>query len=201
MRLALTAAVLLLAAVLAHAQLAASAPSTFLAVAVLPNARSVQVGQPAVAFLTAINIGSATAHQCAVLPPVNPTLIPFFYQTTDPSTNTPTGTANTPIDNPAGGTQTFLFALTPATPLEWQFAIQAQCADADPLSRGATTFWLRADNDPPPDVIAVAATPVVGPNPGYFLVAVTNIGAAASLSMRPIARGRVLAKSAFPVQI
>src|SRR5262249_20237988 len=57
-----------------------------LAAAVLPGSRSVQVGSPATAFATVINLSLAAASACGITPVTN---VPatFAYQTTDPLTN------------------------------------------------------------------------------------------------------------------
>src|SRR5262245_49460862 len=98
---------LVLAASPAHAQLAA---------AVLPSARSVQIGQPATAFATIVNGGSSMATGCRISDPTTgrgtPVQAVFTYQTTDAKTNALVGTPNTPVDIPPGGAQAFVFAFT-----------------------------------------------------------------------------------------
>src|SRR5262245_324488 len=85
-----------------------SSPQSLVA-AVLPSSRSVQVGRPATAFATLINTGSATATGCS-LASITSVAASFTYQTTNPTTNAVTGTANSPTDIPAGQNQTFVFA-------------------------------------------------------------------------------------------
>lgn len=63
---------------------------------VLPGSRSVQVSSPATAFATLINPSGASATDCT-FSPVTSLLAEFLYQTTDPLTNTLTGTPNTPV--------------------------------------------------------------------------------------------------------
>ena len=57
--------------------------------------------------------GSAAAAQCGIAPVGNLPLS-FTYQTTNPSTNALTGTANTPVTIAAGGAQSFVVALSPS---------------------------------------------------------------------------------------
>jgi hypothetical protein len=179
LRLGLTLVLFLLAAATpACAQLLA---------AVLPSARSVQVGTPATAFATIINAGSSTALGCSIAPA---TSVPatFVYQTTNPATNAVTGAANTPVDIVAGGSQTFVFAFTPTaafggTDVQLTFA----CANATPapVVSGLNTLLLAGSSILLPDVVAVAATLTNdGIATGFtsaFTVATTNVGASAGM--------------------
>ena len=83
---------------------------------ILPASRSVQVGQPATAFVTIIDAGASTAKAVGI--PLQGCTIPatITYQTTDPATNALTGTINTPVDITAGKNQTFVVAVTPTKP-------------------------------------------------------------------------------------
>ncbi|MDE2180253.1 MAG: S8 family serine peptidase, partial [candidate division NC10 bacterium] len=87
-----------------------------LAAAVLPASRSVQVGAPATALATIINLGPGLATGCGLTPAMS---LPatFSYQTTDPSTNALTGSPNTPVDIAPSAAQSFVFALTPTSPI------------------------------------------------------------------------------------
>src|SRR5581483_7756147 len=80
--------------------------------AVLPLSRSVQVGSPSAAFATIINTGTSPAIGCMIVPGQT---VPasYVFQTTDPATNSPTGTANAPATIPAGGSQSFVVVFTP----------------------------------------------------------------------------------------
>src|SRR5262245_39377266 len=86
-----------------------------LVAAVLPSSRSARVGSPVTAFVTVLNPGSAVVRGVGVFlkTPISATLT---FQTTDPSTNSPVGTPNTPIDLPPSGRQTFVIVLTPTAP-------------------------------------------------------------------------------------
>ena len=180
MRLALVVSLLLLTAAPAHAQIYA---------AVLPSSRAVQVGTPATAFATIINAGSTTATGCRIAPA---TTIPatFSYQTTDPATNQLTGTANTPVDIPAGGSQSFVFGVTPTSSTDQELQLNFVCNNrpSAPVVVGVNTLEFFACVDRTSDVIAVVATPtqdgtIVVPSNGQmaaFSVAATNIGASES---------------------
>jgi hypothetical protein len=84
-----------------------------LVAAVLPASRSVQVGCTATAFATIINSGAAPAQSCSIAPAATLPLT-FVYQTTNPTTNALSGTANTPVNIAAGQAQSFVIALTPS---------------------------------------------------------------------------------------
>ena len=168
-----------------------------IAAAVLPSSRSVEIGAPATAFATMINAGSAAATGCFLAPS---TRLPagFSYQTTAPGTNALTGSANTPVNIPAGGVQTFLFSYTPGVAIN---PIDAQLDfDCDGLAPaialpGINTLLFSGSPTPVPDVVALAATPSqdgIIDIPGSaganaFAVATLNLGASASLTASPSA--------------
>jgi hypothetical protein len=161
-----------------------------LAAAVLPSGRSVQVDTPATAFATVINPGSDTAHDVGI---VLNTSIPasFSFQTTDPATNQLTGTPNTPVDIPAGQSQTFVVSLTPTSefgPTDVTFAFGGGNA---PVISGVNTLLLSASTTQVPDIVAIAATSgntgiVSLPGPsgnGAFAVATVNLGVGGQITM------------------
>ena len=154
--------------------------------AILPSSRSVQVGTPATAFATMINMGSGMATGCGMVPPAN---MPgtFMYQTTDPATNQPTGTPNTPANMPMGGSQTFMFAFTPAAPMDpTDMSLSFGCTNTDPtvVHPGVNTMLISASSTPVMDMVALATTlghdgivnvpGVTGT--GVFAVATVNMG-------------------------
>ena len=163
-----------------------------LVASVLPNSRSVVVGAPATLFATVLNAGSSQATGCTVSLPagINAT---FTYQTTNSADNSPTGSANQPVDIPAGGLQTFVLTITPSQTIAAQeLSPQFQCANAAAAGSitGVNTFTFAASNSPVPDVIALAATPTndgivelpsaTGSN--AFTVATVNVGAAGDIT-------------------
>lgn len=170
----------LLSALPAHAQLVA---------AVLPSSRAVQVGTPATAFATIINTGATAAVGCSIVQGSVPAT--FLYQTTDPATNAPTGTANTPVDIAAGAAQTFVIALTPTAPFaatEVQLGFGCANVAAAPIVPGVNTLRLSACSGATTDVITLSATPSADgiarvPGPGgitAFGVVAQNVGAVGS---------------------
>jgi len=147
-----------------------------LVAAVLPSARAVSVGGPATAFATIINASGTTATGCSVsaptlvLNPAIPIAATFAYQTTDPKTNGLVGTPNTPVDIPAGKSQTFFLSLTPTAPfllllsgviVSSEIAFTFKCANtsAAPSVPGVNTLLLTATpTQELPDIVAVAMT-------------------------------------------
>lgn len=175
----------------------ATAPSPLVA-SVLPGARSVELGASPTVFANILNLGSSAVSNCLIaLPTSAPMGLTLAYQTTDPSTNAPIGTPNTPVTIPAAPTgsfsaQTFILTFSataaftqPALPL--QFA----CDGVAPVATitGVNTVDLSFSATPVPDVITLSATadgdgivqvPLVGT--GAFALATANIGAAANLT-------------------
>jgi hypothetical protein len=160
--------------------------------AVLPGSRSVQVGVAATAFGVIINTGKAVAKACGLAPG---TSLPasFNFQTTDPATNTLTGTPNTPVDVNAGALQTFVFGIVPSAAFApTDVALEFTCANTldAPAYVGTNTLLLSASTTPVPDLIAIGATPsndgivnIPGTaGTGLFATAAVNIGAAATIT-------------------
>ena len=160
-----------------------------LSAAVLPNSRSVQVGTaPATAFATIINSGGFPALGCSIQSLAG-VPVQFTYQTTDPSTNQPVGTPNTPANISAGGAQTFVISLRPLAsfpPVDVGFKFICGNTTQAPVISGVNTLLLSASPNPVLDVVALAATlgntgTVVVPAVntfGAFAVATVNVGAA-----------------------
>src|SRR5262245_27299314 len=185
-----------------------AAPGSLVA-AVLPSSRSALVGTPVTAFVAVINTGSVTVPGVGALlrTPIAATLT---FQTTDPATNVPTGTANAPVNLAPGATQTFVIALTPTaafppTVVEFDFSTGTENVATIP---GVNTLLVSASSVPTPDFVALAATTsnngileasvsgavatafatlgtqqgVVLRHPGAFAVATVNVGAAGVLT-------------------
>jgi hypothetical protein len=162
-----------------------------LVAAVLPLSRSVEIGNTATAFATIIDAGPDNASTCTIAP-ANPLPVSFLFQTTDPTTNALTGTANTPINIGAGQFQTFVIALTPsAASSPTNFAFTFNCANAqNPAAStvGIDMLELSVSTTPVPDIVALAASSDPGyvdiPGPtgtGVFAVATVNLGVDATI--------------------
>jgi len=165
---------------------------TTLAAAVLPNSRTVQVGDSATLFATILNGGSEAGVNCRIEPDA---AVPatFSYQTTDPATNQVTGTVNTPVDIAPGQGQSFLVALTPSQVIA---AVDVQLdflCDNAPIVAPITlvnTFTFAATSVPTADIVALAVTPsgdgvvTAGADSGIaaFSVATVNLGVSEVIS-------------------
>jgi hypothetical protein len=156
----------------------------------LPASRSIGVGGTATAFATIINPLGTALNNCFVAPvtalPAN-----FAYQTSDPTTNAVSGTANTPVSIPAGGSQSFVFASTanaafPPTQVNLGF----ECTYAGPAAVvvGLDTLLLSASAMPVPDVVALGATTFndgilhIPNGSAAFAVATVNLGAGSAIT-------------------
>jgi hypothetical protein len=167
-------------------------PSPLLA-AVLPDSRSVRVGGTATAFATIINTGAA-ATGCSIAPAGGPPAT-FAYQTTNPTTNALTGSANTPVAIAAGASQSFVIAFTPSAPISptnEQLIFTCLSTVPAPIVNGLNTLLLSASSTPTPDVIALAATlqqdGIVhvtngSPPTGVFAVATDNLGSGDTITV------------------
>ena len=163
-----------------------------LVAAVLPSSRAVQIDATATAFAAVINSSTSEATACGISP-ITSLPVAFTYQTTDPATNTLTGTPNTPVSIPAGQVQTYVFAFTPRLaipPTDVQLSFG--CSNTNPavIVPGVDTFLLSASPDPRPDMVALAATlrndgitDIPGLNAtGVFAVATVNVAAAGTIT-------------------
>ena len=123
----------------------------------LPVSRSVQVGHSATAFATVLNPGLTPAYDCGLgiagMPVGN-----FLYQATDPVTNAVVGRVNPILDVPAGGAQTYVFAVTPTAVVEpQQVKLSVKCANHRPVPEiiGVNTVLFSASLTPVPDIVAL----------------------------------------------
>jgi len=164
--------------------------------AVLPSSRSIgaaSTGGVATAFATVINpAGDGTALGCGLALP-GATAAQFSYQTTS-AANVVTGTADTPIDIPAGAAQSFVFAITPGgeftgadIPIDFFCSNRASAESTNSLN----TLFFSAVDGTTPDIIALSATAssdgiVNVPADtliGAFSVAAANVGAAGTVTV------------------
>ena len=168
----------------------------FIVSAVLPAARSIQVGQPATTLATIVNGGNLPAEKCVIRPEA---ALPatFAFQTTDPITHALTGEEDAPATIPAGQAQDFVIAFTPTAPFELQsvpLVFECDGALRAPKFDGVNTFLLSASSVPVPDIVAVTATPLSAGRPNtvsiagagaqeFFAVAVFNAGSAGVISV------------------
>lgn len=157
---------------------------------ILPNSRSVQVGQTATAFATILASGTGTARGCRIAP-ISSIPASFSFQTTDPTTNQVTGTPNTPVDILGGSGQSFVISLTPTAPLAAEVIFSFDCDNTEPapILAGVNTLQFAASSTPVPDIIALAATPsndgilnIPENGAAAFSIATSNVGATAFIT-------------------
>jgi virginiamycin B lyase len=173
-----------------------------LVAAVLPSSRSVQSGVAATAFATIINAGTSTATSCAIAP-ITGVPASFLYQTTIPTNNALTGTANTPVTIPAGGSQSFFIAFTtnaPFVPIDAVLGFDCAGTDAAQSVSALNTLLLSGSTTPAPDVIALGATvsndgilhiPGAGGS-AAFAVATVDVGAGGTITATANTRSAAL---------
>jgi hypothetical protein len=196
-------------AAIALVVLPATVSAQLLTAAVLPTSRSVLVDTPATAFATIINPGPITATKCAITPLTGLSAV-FSYQTTDPATNQPTGTPNTPVDIPPGGLQTFVLVITPSLPFgptDVQFTFRCTNTPSAAVVTGVDTLLLAASTVPVPDVVALVATlnndgivTIPPGGTGVFAVATVNVGSGAQIIVSADTDGAVLPMSVLICQ-
>jgi len=168
-----------------------------LAAAVLPGSRSVQAGQVATVFATVLNPSTVTASGCWIAPAV-PIDAVFDYRETNPATNAVTGTRNALFDIPPSGSRSFVISVTPASnsvanSLDLELHYKCDNSDAANIVSGVNTLLMSFGPQPVPDLIAIAITPsgdgilrIADENSAAaFATAVSNVGAAGTLTIRP----------------
>ena len=175
--------------------LSVAAGATSIVAAVAPTARTTTVGATVTGFATIINAGTAVATACSIALP-NGFPAAFLYQTTDPGTNVPTGTPNTPVIIAAGGAQSFYFAITPSTIFSEEIALVFQCSNTPNPAQsvaGLNTFLLTVSSTSIPDMLSIADTfthdgnvVINGTNGiGLMVAASIDIGAAGTIVFAP----------------
>lgn len=166
---------------------------------VLPTSRSLQVGTPVTVFATLLNADSQSVTNCRPLL-ADTGVVSLVYQTTDPATNTPTGTANTPVTIAGNGGQSWLLELTAnaeLSPIELVVDFICDNVDAPQSIVGVNTLLVSATNGPTADIIALSATATGNgiietgiDQAAAFSVASINVGAGANVEVTPSALGQ-----------
>ena len=128
--------------------------------AALPGQRVFSLGGPGVTYFgTIINSGTVDAENCSIQ--IDDSVpAQFSFQTTD-ANNAAVGTANTPIDIPAGGSQSFVFTITPTEAFpSTTVGLVYDCENSEPASSfaGVNTVDILSVDGPAPDIIAIALT-------------------------------------------
>jgi hypothetical protein len=163
-----------------------------LVAAVLPESRSVEVGNIATAFATMINSASEPVTGCTITPPGG-LRFDFLYQTTDPTTNNVTGQPNTPVNLAGFASQSFVIAALPTAAFSpTNVALRFACTNVPltPQVTGLNTLLLSASPVPVADIVALGATASrdgllhipgsTGSN--AFAVATVNLGVKATIT-------------------
>jgi hypothetical protein len=171
-------------------------PASPAVAAVLPGGRSVQVGKTATVFATMINGGTTGLTGCsAALPTGAPAGLALAYQATDPMTNAPVGSPNTPVNIAGSGSQTFILSFTSGAALsDPGQVLDFNCSGFQPVVAipGVNTVDLSFSTTAVADVIALAATATPGltlqipqstNGEGAFAVASVNVGTTESLTV------------------
>jgi len=173
------------------------APGARLAAAVLPSSRSVQAGSPITAFATVLNPSDVEASGCWISPAI-PFSGSFEYRETNPASNAIIGNTNELFDIAPGGARSFLLSMTPDIRSEadsYDMLLRYKCDNSDAANSvsGVNSILLSFGSQPVPDLIAIAITPsgdgilrIADENSAAaFATAVSNVGAAGILTVRP----------------
>jgi murein DD-endopeptidase MepM/ murein hydrolase activator NlpD len=177
------------------------APTNIVA-AVLPSGRSVLDSSTATVFAAIINAGGTTAFGCSIAAET-PAAADFLFQTVTPK-NVLSGTSNVSADIPPGGVQNFVAAFTPRLNFEpvtqtakaLDMVLHYRCTNAPNVAQiaGVTDLVLSFSPSPAPDVIAIGDTVshdgilhVPVGNSAAFVVATSNLGAPAPITVTPAA--------------
>ena len=191
---------------LGAADIAIGAPPVLLS-SILPSGRSVAAGATATVFATMLNTGAGPLADCRIgLAGSAPAGLAMSFQATDPQTNAPIGSPNTPVTIPGNdGTQTFLLAFHAADALSVsEQPLAFVCLGALPVAaiQGVNTIDLRFSTQPTPDIVALSATasgngivtiPQSTGGAAAFAVATVNVGTAGSVTVSTDAASPVTA--------
>jgi len=171
----------------------ADAEQPLMVTAVLPNARSVQIGTLATGFMTVINAGAGAGTNCVLSLPSSDFAGSFTYQTTNAS-NQPSGSPDTPVTIPGNlGVQNFVFGVTPSQAFTEEVLTPVSLCDNGPssgISVGVNTFTLSSSLLPPADMLTISRTlsangvieMASASDNGFVTIATAAIGSNATLS-------------------
>ena len=160
----------------------------------LPSSRATQIGETVTVFATMINTSGNALDNCSVTLSGFPVTVD--YTQTNPATNVPEGPADTPFPMAVGAIQTLVLSLTPSaalTPTQLPLVFGCDGAQSAQSLPGLDTVLLSAGASQPADVIALAAVPSndgvmrlsgIGQE-GAFVVATSNVGSDATLTVTP----------------
>ncbi|WP_421789113.1 S8 family serine peptidase [Hyphobacterium sp.] len=173
-----------------------SVPGHLVRAAMLPNARSITVGNTATAFATLINPSSfnTTLTNCRIEGPADFNG-GFAFRRTDPATNQPIGNDGDLVDLAPGASQSYVVSVTPGQTYNGRVISPVYGCEngrtASPVL-GVTTMTLTAAAEATADVISIASTPTANGilaiptgNARAFSVAAVNIGAGQTVTVTP----------------
>lgn len=165
--------------------------------AVLPSSRAGSVNEALTVFATILNSSAVAAVGCYIKP-TDFAYSKVTFQETNPTTNLPIGVPNAPVDIPAGQQRTFLVAMSSQSARfgnvdTFNDTLMFRCANGLASTNAANRFGLTALGSVDlADMISISATtggdgivnvPAAG---GAFSTATVNIGAATTITARPI---------------
>ena len=183
-------------------------PATPIAASLLPGGRTVGPGTTPSVFATMLNAGGTTLTNCHVaLPASAPSGLALTYQTTNPATNQPTGTPNTPVSIAAGQGQSFVLSFAvPSSLTDLAQGVVFACDNVTNAAsiEGVDTLDLTVSASPVADIVALAATAagngvlhVPAGGAGAFAAASINVGATATLTVSADLGGAALPLAVF----
>jgi hypothetical protein len=162
--------------------------------AVLPSSRSTVINQPTTVFATILNTSGHEADGCAIT--TSQTGVGLSYQPTNPLTNQPVGSANTPVTIAANGSQAFVLTLVSSvvlTAVDLPLSFTCTNTQPAPIISGLDTLLLNVSGSAGADIVALVATVT---NDGIlqmaaeedakaFAVASINLGIDAQITVKP----------------
>jgi hypothetical protein len=136
--------------------------SSSIVASTLPNAFAAEVGSIATVFATMENTTSSALSNCRIaLAQPAPSGLTMAFQTTNPSTNEPTGSQNTAVSIGAKGSQTFVLSFASTLPLVMAAVPLEYSCDGNvaPLSQaGLSSVDVNFSSSPIANVVAEEET-------------------------------------------
>jgi hypothetical protein len=185
---------LVVATLLTLCDIGGGAKAGDLVAAILPSSRSTTINRPTTVYATIINTSGHVATGCAIT--TTDASVTLSYQPTNPTSNRPQGTANTPVTIATGASQSFIVTLTSSVVQSAvDFPITFDCGNTEPapIVAGLDTLLLNVSAVAKTDIVALAATVT---NDGVLTmaqeldakaaaIASINLGTAATITVKP----------------